>query len=158
MKKRIVLGAAAAVLLGLGVLASMGQVGGLTNIFLKAIAADLNELTTAPVERQPLQLAAVVIAAPGTPVALAADGTFATRLTVQAGRATAANTALISICTRTGAGVAFTAYTAQRQIELAPADAKTYVAKDGEKFDVNDFAVDGVTAADGVRIEYTPAP
>ncbi|HET6440751.1 MAG TPA: hypothetical protein VFH53_00125 [Phycisphaerae bacterium] len=47
MKKRIVLSVAGAVLLGLGVLVSMGQSGGLTNVFLKAIATAVEALDNA---------------------------------------------------------------------------------------------------------------
>ena len=96
MKKRIVLGAAFAVLLGLGVLASMGQMGGLTNVFLKAIAADLAELTGAPVAKTLTPLVKEV-AVSGTRVALVASETFARKAYLQAKKTAGANTGLIYI-------------------------------------------------------------
>jgi len=138
-----------------GALAEVNISGFATETSLAAAAADLNELTAAPIEKQPTGLAAVAITNPGTPLVLAANGTWATELTVQAGRATTVNTALVSVCSRIGGS--FVSYATQRQIELAPGESKTYRARDGKKFDLNDFAVDGVTVGDSLRIEYTPA-
>ena len=47
MRKRIVLAVAGGLVLGFGVLASMGQAGGLTNVFLKAIATAVETLDNA---------------------------------------------------------------------------------------------------------------
>ena len=236
MRKRIVLAVAGGLVLGFGVLASMGQAGGLTNVFLKAIAtavetldnaikvddaaftpgttsvsmmgaefddaspdsvdegdagaprmsanrnlymrirdnagnerganvdasnqltvveasaaaiaADLNELTAAPVAKVPVFLAAVIVGTPGTPLVLAADGTFFRTATLQAGRAAAANASLISIGGNT-------AYTSQRATELAPGETWTITAPAGTKYDLNDFYIDGVNTDDAVRIVYT---
>jgi len=147
MRKRIVLAVAGGLVLGFGVLASMGQAGGLTNVFLKAIAADLNELTAAPVAKVPVFLAAVIVGTPGTPLVLAADGTFFRTATLQAGRAAAANASLISIGGNT-------AYTSQRATELAPGETWTITAPAGTKLDLNDLYLDGVNTDDAVRIMY----
>lgn len=114
---------------------------------LAAIAADLNELTVAPVLKTPTFLAAVIIGTPGTPAALAADATYFTSATLQAGRALAANASLITIGGNT-------AYTSQRATELAPGDTWTIEARPGTKLDLNDFLIDGINTDDGVRIMY----
>jgi len=121
--------------------------GTVTEASAAAIAADLNELTAAPVAKTPTFLAAVIIGAPGTPGALAADGTFFTVATLQAGRAAAANASLITIGGNT-------AYTTQRATELAPGDTWTLTPPAGTKWDLNDFYIDGVNTDDGVRIMY----
>lgn len=112
-----------------------------------AMAADLNELTAAPVAKVPVWLAAVIVGEPGTPLVLAADGTFFTYAVLQAGRAAAANTGMISICGNT-------AYTSQRAIELAPGDTWYLIPPAGTKWDLNDFYIDGAQTLDGVRIMY----
>ena len=100
-----------------------------------------------PVEKTPTFSAAVIIGTPGTPTALATNGTFFTVAVLQAGRATAANENLISIGGNT-------AYTSQRQIEMAPGDTRELRAPAGTKWDLNDWYIDGVNTDDGVRIEY----
>jgi len=113
-----------------------------------AAGVGVTETSTAtPVAKTPTRLAAVIIGAPGTPGALAADGTFFTEATLQAGRAAAANASLITIGGNT-------AYTSQRAIELAPGETRTIRARDGTKLDLNDYYIDGVNTLDGVRIEY----
>ena len=130
------------------VTANIGTVGTLaTEASASAAAADLNELTAAPVVKVPTFLAAVIIGTPGTPGALAADGTFFRYAVLQAGRAAAANAALISIGGNT-------AYTSQRQTELAPGDTLVLEPPAGTKWDLNDFYIDGVNTDDGVRIMY----
>jgi len=117
---------------------------------LAAVAADMNELTTAPVASALTRLPPVVIGTPGTPVVLIASETFATKLILQAGRATAANASPVSI----GGNIA---YTTDLQVQLAPGD--TYVVEDrlGRKFDMNLIYIDGVNTDDGVRGQYFPA-
>ena len=122
--------------------------GTVTEASAAAIAADLNELTAAPVVKVPVFLAAVIVGTPGTPLVLAADGTFFRTATLQAGRAAAANASLISIGGNT-------AYTAQRATELAPGETWTLTPPAGTKWDLNDFYIDGVNTDDGVRITYT---
>ena len=102
---------------------------------------------TAPVAKTPTHLAAVIIGTPTTPLVLAADGTFFTVATLQAGRAAAANASLISI---TGS----TSYATQRGIEMAPGDERELRPPAGTKWDLNDFLIDGVNTDDGVRITY----
>jgi len=113
-----------------------------------AAGVGVTETSTAtPVAKTPTHLAAVIIGTPGTPLVLAADGTFFTEATLQAGRAAAANASLISI---TGS----TSYATQRGIELAPGESRTIRARPGTCLDLNDYRVDGVNTLDGVRIEY----
>jgi len=114
---------------------------------LAAIAADLNELTAAPVAKTPTFLSAVIIGTPGTPTALANNDTFFTYAVLQAGRAAAANASLITIGGNT-------AYTTQRATELAPGDTWSLIPPAGTKWDLNDFYIDGVNTDDGVRIMY----
>jgi len=122
--------------------------GTVTEASAAAMAADLNELTAAPVAKVPTFLAAVIVGTPGTPLVLAADGTFFRTATLQAGRAAAANASLISIGGNT-------AYTSQRATELAPGETWTITAPAGTKYDLNDFYIDGVNTDDAVRIVYT---
>jgi hypothetical protein len=118
-----------------------------TEASASAMAADLNELTAAPVAKAPTFLAAVIIGTPGTPTALAANETYFVEAVLTAGRATAANANLISIGGNT-------AYTTQRQFEMAPGDTRVIRARPGTKLDLNDWYIDGVNTDDGVRIEY----
>ena len=119
---------------------------GVTDTNGAAMAADLNELTAAPVAKTPTHVAAVIVGTPGTPVALAADATYFTVATLQAGRAAAANASLITIGGNT-------AYTSQRAIEMAPGDTRELRPPAGTKWDLNDWYIDGVNTDDGVRIE-----
>ena len=113
-----------------------------------AAGVGVTETSTAtPVAKTPTFLAAVIIGAPGTPLVLAADGTFFTSATLQAGRAAAANASLITIGGNT-------AYTSQRATELAPGDTWTLTPPAGTKWDLNDFYIDGVDTDDGIRIMY----
>jgi len=114
-----------------------------------AIAADLNELTAAPVEKTPTFLDAVIIGTPGTPTKIAAnDNTFCTFVVFQAGRAAAANASPISITKSNGN------YSQQKCIELCPGDTWSPPIPAGTKWDLNDFYVDGVNTDDGVRVLY----
>ncbi len=101
-------------------------------------------------ERNFTRIAPVPIASPGTPVRLADSDTFAVRMEIQAGRATAANTGMVSI----GANKA---YTSDLQMQLAPGDTYVYQAPERQKFDVGEFYIDGATASDAVRVRYVPA-
>ena len=151
MRKRIVLAVAGGLVLGFGVLASMGQAGGLTNVFLKAIAADLNELTAAPVAETPVPLTAIVVTATGTPVPLIGAQTFATEIHLYAGRASAANTGLVTV----GVGNAIRIATARQQV-LAPGDSYIIRERDGKKIDMALFFVDAATNNDGLTGWYKP--
>jgi len=119
------------------------------NTTLTAAAADLNELTAAPVEKTPTGLDAVIVGTPGTPLVLASDGTFFTYAILQAGRATAANASSISIIINLVDG-----YDDQIATQLAPGDTMTLIPPAGTKWDLNDWHIDGVNTLDGVRITY----
>ena len=99
------------------------------------------------IEKTPTFLAAVIIGTPGTPTALAANGTFFRYAMLQAGTATGANTSPISIGGNT-------AYTSQLQTQLAPGDTMVLEPPPGTKWDLNDFYIDGESTDDGVRIMY----
>lgn len=121
--------------------------GTVTEASAAAIASDVAQLVDTQAVKTPTFLAAVIIGTPGTPVALAADATYFTSATFQAGRAAAANASLITIGGNT-------AYTSQRATELAPGDTWTLTPPAGTKWDLNDFYIDGVNTDDGVRIVY----
>ena len=129
MKKRIVLAVAGAVLLGLGVLASMGQVGGLTNVFLKAMAADLNELTDAPVAKTLTPLVKEV-GTSGIGVPLVASETFARKAYLTAKKTVGANTGLVYI------GDSTVDVAGPQQNQLAPGDFIVIDFGPGTKFDL----------------------
>ena len=129
-----------------------------TNMNTSALALDasvdgleaaLSKLTTAPVEKTPTFLDAVIIGTPGTPTKIAANNnTFCTFVVFQAGRAAAANASSISITKSNGN------YSQQRCIELYPGDTWSPPIPAGTKWDLNDFYIDGVNTDDGVRILY----
>ena len=92
----------------------------------------------------------VAISAPGTPKKLVATETFVTQLILQAGRATAANTGLVSI----GGDIP---YTTDLQIQLSPGDTCIIEDPRGRKFDLAGIYLDGANTGDGVRGQYMPA-
>ena len=130
--------------------AAESEINPATEESLAAAAADLNELTAAPVAKALTRLVPVAIAAAGTPVKLIAAETFATKLIVQAGKILGANTGLISIGTNV-------AYTTDLQVQLSPGDTYVVEARPGCKFDIALIYIDGVNVADGVRGQYMPA-
>jgi len=126
-----------------------GQVG-VVEASAAAIAADLNELTAAPVAKNWVMGGAVVAAGPA-PAPLAASETFARKVTMTAVKATgAANTSVVYI------GDANLVDTTAACIQLAPGDSFTIEGGPGTKFDLNLLRIDGATAADGVRYIYQP--
>lgn len=98
-------------------------------------------------EKTPTDLGQVTVGTPGTPVALASDGTFFTWALIQAGRATADNDGDVSV----GGD---TAYTSNRQTELAPGGSLLLQPPAGTKWDLNDWYLDGADTDDGVRVRY----
>ena len=113
--------------------------------------ARLQQKEDVSTERNPTRLVPVALGAtPATPVALVAVETFATRLVLQAGKITGANTAVISI----GGNIA---YTTDLQIQLVPGDTYVVQAQPGAKFDLASMYISGATEADGVRGNYIPA-
>ena len=123
---------------------------GVTDTNGAAIAADLNELTAAPVAKNWVMGGAVVAAGPA-PAPLAASETFARKVIMTAVKAAGtANTSVVYI------GDANLVDTTAACIQLAPGDSFTIEGGPGTKFDLNLLRIDGATAADGVRYIYQP--
>jgi len=124
--------------------------GTVTEASASAIAADLNELTAAPVAKNWVMGGAVVAAGPA-PAPLAASETFARKVIMTAVKAAGtANTSVVYI------GDANLVDTTAACIQLAPGDSFTLEGSPGTKFDLNLLKIDGATAADGVRYIYQP--
>ena len=95
----------------------------------------------------PVQITKTVAAA-ATPEALAADGTFFRSATIIASKAARVlNTGLVYL----GIGATNDA----SALELSPGDVYTITAPLGQQYDLNDWYLDVVTAADGVVVIYS---
>ena len=115
-----------------------------------AIAADLNELTAAPVAKNWVMGGAVVAAGPA-PAPLAASETFARKVIMTAVKAAGtANTGVVYV------GDANLIDTTAACIQLAPGESFTLEGSPGTKFDLNLLKMDGANVGDGVRYIYQP--
>ena len=124
--------------------------GTVTEASAAAIAADLNELTAAPVAKAWVMGGAVVASGP-LPAPLAASETFARKVVMTAVKADGtANTGIIYV------GDANLVDTTAACIQLAPGDSLTLEGSPGTKFDLNLLELDGPNVADGVRYIYQP--
>ena len=122
---------------------------------LASILAVLNGTTASLTEKVPTWLA-VVVGTPGTPIAFAADGTFATYIGVEAKLVGGSNTGTAVFIAQSTGATAVDKDTWQGHA-LGPGDTWEYRAPPGTKFDLNDFGLDGATTTDGIIIVYTPA-
>ena len=124
--------------------------GTVTEASAAAIAADLNELTAAPVAKT-LTLVTKEVATSGTGVPLVASETFARKVILMAKKATGANTGLVYIGTSTVDA------TTPQQIALAPGDSITIDPGPGCKVDLATIYIDCAAAnTDGVTGWYFP--
>jgi len=115
-----------------------------------AVAADLNELTAAPVAKT-LTLVTKEVATSGTGLPLVASETFARKVVLMAKKATGANTGLVYIGTSTVDA------TSPQQIALAPGDSITIDPGLGCKVDLATIYVDCAAGnTDGVTGWYWP--
>lgn len=99
----------------------------------------------------PVQLEQFVAAA-GTAEPLAAEGTYALGIWLQAGQAAGANAGNVMI------GSAAVDSAAHFEIELEPGDTIGLEPPQGNSFDLHDVYVDALNNDDGVRGWYWPAP
>ena len=119
------------------------------NTDLDTIAADLNELTAAPVEKTP----AVVVQAittPSTAEALVGSETFARAVYLQARKVAGDNTGNVFV------GLSDLDQGVAELFELTPGSTCEIVMPSGTKIDLNDIYIDADTAVDGVVGWYIP--
>ncbi len=114
-----------------------------------ASAADLNELTAAPIEKLPI-LVSQFIAVASTAEALAAGGTNARMLMLQAKKVAGDNTGNVFI------GLAALDQGVAEMFELTPGATFEIVMPAGTMVDLNDVYVDADNATDGVIGWYIP--
>ncbi len=114
-----------------------------------AAAADLNELTAAPVEKLPV-LVSQYVAVASTAEALAAGGTEVRKLMLQAKKVTGDNTGNVHI------GLAALDQGAAEMFELTPGATFELDMPAGCMVDLNDIYIDADTADDGVIGWYIP--
>ncbi len=116
---------------------------------LNAIAADMAELTSAPVQKDAISLVKALAGSP-VPVALVAAETFCTSFSVRAARAGGVNVGDVFI------GLSDVISGTKNYYKLVPDAVFTRTARAGTKFDLNDWYIDGETGIDGVIGTYEP--
>jgi hypothetical protein len=117
---------------------------------LAAAAADLNELTAAPVAKVPLAITAKTVTTPGTAEALVGSETYVRSLTLQAKKAAGDNTGNVFI------GVSGLDQGVNEMIELEPGQTFTLTAPAGTKINIATLYIDADNAGDGVVGIYIP--
>jgi len=123
--------------------------GTITEANSGAVASDLNELTAAPVVKNPVAFTTVV-ATTGTGIALTAAQTFCRKAYVNARKKTGANTGLVFI------GNSDVDKTTDQQFALAPGDGIVLDGGPGAKLDLNKHYADAATSSDCVTGWYYP--
>ena len=118
------------------------------NTSAAAAAADLNELTAAPVAKVP---ASVVQVLAGTPAPIALPAGDATAIYLQSARANGVNTGNVFI------GIEADLVSGKKNyITLTPGTTWEYICRAGTKVAMATFGIDGETATDGVIGYYEP--
>jgi len=117
---------------------------------LAAAAADLNELTAAPVAKVPVAIVKALAATP-VPLALAASETYVTAFYIQAARANGDNAGniFVGLITDLVSGT-------KNYFKLIPGNDFEYKCRPGTKVNLALWGVDGETATDGVIGVYEP--
>jgi hypothetical protein len=129
---------------------SQGTIAKETGGHLAAAAADLNELTAAPVAKIPLAITPKTVTTPGTAEAIVGSEAYVRSLTLQAKKAAGDNTGNVFI------GVSGLDQGVNEMIELEPGQTFTLTAPAGTRINIATLYIDADNAGDGVVGIYIP--